>query len=156
MIAVSFGPYPLPDDVYDRAHSCAAAAHHESGHACIAMSFGIKVTRVDLVCCHTLRRDDPMGGWMQAVVALSGPASEQRYVGYPHGAVMRLKGSNWKDDYRNALCWLELISGVSLEQAERMAKHLVGQHWDAIGRVAQALAEEGELSGVELERHWRG
>jgi hypothetical protein len=36
-----------------------------------------------------------------------------------------------------------------------MAAHLVDQHWDAITRVARALAEAGELSGAELERSFR-
>jgi hypothetical protein len=160
---VAFPPpvYPLDPEVYDRAHSPLTLAIHESGHAVVALSFGIAVTGLDLYHCRTRRRDDPISYWMQAVTALSGPASEQKYVGYPRGAVMRLKGSNWAADYANAAHWLSCaaratqITGVSLEQAERMAAHLVGEHWNAIGRVAAALAESGELSGVALDRLWR-
>jgi hypothetical protein len=154
---VAFPPpaYPLDPEVYDRAATPLALAIHESGHAVVALSFGIAVTGLDLYHCRTRRRDDPISHWMQAVTALSGPAAEQKYVRYPHGAVMRLKGSNWKADYRNAAHWLNQIMGVSLEQAERMAAQLVGQHWDAITRVAAALASEGELSGVALDRLWR-
>jgi hypothetical protein len=39
-----------------------------------------------------------------------------------------------------------------LAQAEAMARHLVKEHWPAIERAAAALAEEGELSGVSLDR----
>jgi hypothetical protein len=155
MIAVTFGPYPLEPDVYDRMHSPLAVAYHESGHACIARALSLEVTRLDLEICRVRGRRDGIARWSQAVTALAGPMSERRYVGYPHGAAMRLKGSAWRDDYANAEYWLDLISGVTLEQAERMARHLVDQHWPAICRIAQALAAEGELTGVALERLWR-
>jgi hypothetical protein len=64
----------------------------------------------------------------------------------------RLWKSYWKTDRANAEHWLGLIRGVSFAQAEAMARHLVGEHWPAIVRVAEALADCGELSGAELER----
>jgi hypothetical protein len=113
MIAVTFGPYALDDDVYDRAHSPAATAHHEAGHAVVALSLSLEVTRLDLTICRVRgHRDNPIARWSQAVTALAGPMSERRYVGYPHGAAMMLKGAAWRDDYRNAEYWLGLIRGV--------------------------------------------
>jgi hypothetical protein len=89
------------------------------------------------------------------VTALAGPAAERKFVGYPVGAAMMLKGSAWASDYRNASDWLGRIRGVSLEQAERMARHLVDRDWDAITSVAEALADAGELDRVTLDRLWR-
>ena len=70
--------------------------------------------------------------------------------------------SAWKTDRANAAYWLRQVddSGAApfkatLEQAQNMAAHLVDQHWDAIVRVAEALAAEGELSGTALDRLWR-
>jgi hypothetical protein len=156
MIAVTFGPFPLEPDVFDRMHSPAAHAHHESGHACIARALSLEVTKLDLTICRVRgRRDNPIARWSQAVTALAGPAAERRYVDLPHGAAMKLKGSAWKTDYQNAEYWLGLISGVTLQQVERMAAHLVYEHWAAVERVAAALAEEGELSALALDRLWR-
>jgi hypothetical protein len=42
-----------------------------------------------------------------------------------------------------------------MQQAANMAAHLVDRDWGAVTRIAQALAQEGELSGVALDRLWR-
>jgi hypothetical protein len=121
----------------------------------VARSLSLEVAKLDLKLCHTHRRDDPIAYWGQAIVAVSGPAAEQKFAAYPLEVQARLWKSYWKTDRANADYWLGLIHGVSLAQAEAMARHLVGEHWPAIVRVAEALAEEGELSGVALDRLWR-
>jgi hypothetical protein len=66
-------------------------------------------------------------------------------------------GSAWKTDRRNACDWLRRMdSAVTLKQTEAMARHLVAEHWDAIVRVAEALAAEGELSGARIEALFHG
>jgi hypothetical protein len=83
--------------------------------------------------------------------------AERRFADYPSGVAVGMWSGAWKTDKLNAQHWLALSGGVAtLEQSERMAEHLVWQHWSAIVRVAQALADAGELIGAELERCWRG
>jgi hypothetical protein len=64
-------------------------------------------------------------------------------------------GSAWQQDRRNAAHWLGLVRGVTLQQAEALAWHVVNRDWAAITRVAEALASEGEISTTELERLFR-
>jgi hypothetical protein len=136
-----------------------ATAHHEAGHAIVAMSFGIEVVRVTLeprfpapawrlgVCC-TRHGDDPNSYWAAAVVGAAGAAADQHYARYPEDVLAMMQRSAWATDRANAERWLGLIRGVTMKQCENMAAHLVDQHWDAITRVALALASEGEISGV--------
>jgi hypothetical protein len=137
----------------------------------VARALSIEVTSLALKVCRTRRRDDPISYWGQAIVAVSGAAAEQRFACYPPEVRDRLWKIYWKTDRANAEHWLELIRGAAparrrvgatprtcaptLQQCEAMARHLVEEHWPAIVRVARALAAEGELSGVLLDRLWR-
>jgi hypothetical protein len=126
-------------------------AIHEAGHAVAALSLSIQVRCVTLEACSTRRRDDPIAHWSQAVVAMAGPAAEQKFAGYPPDRLAMMWRSAWKTDRRNAYGWLRRMdSTVTLKQTEAMAAHLVAEHWDAIVRVAEALAAESELSGPEI------
>jgi hypothetical protein len=120
----------------------------------IARALSIEVTGLALKVCHThRRRDDAISYWSQAIVAVSGPAAEQRHAGYPADVRARLwQRAYWKGDRANAEHWLRLAAGrATLVQTEAMARHLVGEQWPAIVRVAQALVEEGELDGARIE-----
>jgi hypothetical protein len=87
-----------------------------------------------------------------AVMALGGPAAEQRYACYPIDIVAAQRNSVWAPDYQRAYDWLRVRPGMTLAQAEAKAWHLVGVNWLYIGRVAQALAVMGELDGADLPR----
>jgi hypothetical protein len=129
-----------------------ARAYHESGHCVVGRVLSVEVTGVTLVACSTRRRDDPISYWSQAVVAMSGSAAEQRFANYPPDRVAMMWGSAWNTDRRNAYYWLrQMDSAVTLKQTEAMARYLVDEHWEAITRVAEALAAEGELSGGRIE-----
>jgi hypothetical protein len=131
-------------------------AYHEAGH-CIALALSFKVVRVDLEYCRVRRRDDPIGHWSQSIVACAGPVSEQRYARYPPNVIGALRRSTCAPDYCNAERWLLQLDGsVTLKQCENMAASLGAEHWSAITRVARALAEAGEFSGIDLGRLWRG
>jgi hypothetical protein len=64
-------------------------------------------------------------------------------------------GSAWQQDRRNAEHWLGPIRGVTLQQCEAMARHVVDANWDAIARVAAGLIQAGALTGIEVDRLWR-
>jgi hypothetical protein len=139
-------------EVYERLHAPMSFAVHEAGHAVVARALSLEVVRVELKFCRVGRcRDDPIARWSQAIVAVAGPAAEQRHAAYPWDVQSRLWRAYWRADRRNAEHWLGLISGVTLAQCKAMARYYVGEHWHAIVRVAEALAAEGELSGARLE-----
>lgn len=71
----------------------------------MARALSVEVTGITLVVCRTRRRDDPISCWSQAIVAMAGPAAEQRYVRYPAGALPWLKRTVWATDRRNAEHW---------------------------------------------------
>jgi hypothetical protein len=155
-MAAIAAPVGRPDSD-NRRDASLIIAHHEAGHAVVARALGLEVTRVDLKFCRTRRRDDPITYWSQAVVACAGPIAELRFAGYCEDTLAMMEGSAWKTDRANAHDWLRRLddSGAArfkatLEQAQNMAAHLVGEHWDAIVRVAEALASEGELSGARI------
>jgi hypothetical protein len=128
----------------------------------VARALGLEVTRVTLEphwqraerlgLCRTRHGDDPNSYWAAAVTGLAGPHAEQKFARYPFGTLAMMWGSAWQQDRRNAAHWLGLIRGGTIAQAEAMARHLVDRDWSAIVRDARALAEEGEISGTELER----
>jgi len=61
-----------------------------------------------------------------------------------------LRDTAWDGDARNAAHHLGAIDG-DVAAAHREAVRLVRQHWSAIERVADALAERGELTGDEVD-----
>jgi hypothetical protein len=133
-----------------------ATAIHESAHAVAALALGHEVTALSLAFCRTrYRRKDEMACWNEAVISMAGAAAEQRLMDYPEDVLAMMRRSAWATDRRCAEHWLRLIPGVNLANTEAMAAHLVAKHWPRIVRVAGALAEAGELSGVSLERLWR-
>jgi hypothetical protein len=112
---------------------------------------------IDPFCGNAIVRDNPNNCWAHAVLDLAGPLGEQRYANYPEAMLAMMWRSAWKVDHANAKRHLSELEGavVSLTAATNMARHLVDEHWDAITRVAQALAWEGELSRTALDRLWR-
>jgi hypothetical protein len=52
---VAFPPPPLLVDsgVFDKLHAPLTAAHHEAGHACVALALSLEVTGFDLKACRT-------------------------------------------------------------------------------------------------------
>jgi hypothetical protein len=84
--------------------------------------------------------------WKLAVVALAGPAAEDRFQRYPPAEHPALWNSAWDGDARNAARYLGIDGDVVA--AHREAARLVRRHWSVIERVADALGERGRLSGA--------
>src|SRR5262249_1152265 len=124
-------------------------AFHEAGHAVIAHVLGAPVHHVTLQAAITpLQRATARCRWKRALIALAGPAAEdrfQRHAPAEHAALWR---SIWDGDARNAARYLGVDGDVVA--AHRKAARLVREHWSAIERVADALAERGRLSGAEV------
>jgi hypothetical protein len=137
-------------------HDPMVTAIHEAGHAVVALALGHEVTRLSLEFCRTrYRRNDEIAWWNEAVISMAGAAAEQRLMHYPEDVLAMMRRSAWATDRRCAEHWLRLIPGVTLANTEAMAAHLVAKHWPRIVRVARALTEERETSGVTLDRLWR-
>jgi hypothetical protein len=132
-------------------------AFHEAGHATASIVLGQPVeratlasVRLDLRESGRARRASARGQRIGALIALGGPCAEQRLCGYAQERRAELWETCWKFDFRNALRHLDAING-SFGDALSEAEDLVRRHWDAIERVADALAERGELTGAEVE-----
>jgi hypothetical protein len=145
MPAVSFGPYPVEPRIYDLPGAPLMVAYHEAGHCVVARVLSIEVVKLTMECCSTRRRNDPISCWSQSIIALSGPAAEQRYAGYSKDVEAAMWRSAWKTDRGNAQHWLLQLSGpvVTMRQCEAMAKHLVEEHWPAIVRSPEASCRNG-------------
>jgi hypothetical protein len=81
-------------------------AHHEAGHAVVGMALGIGITKLESWLCHFRPCNGRMAWWAYAVMALGGPAAEQRYACYPFDFVAMKRNSVWAADYRRAYDWL--------------------------------------------------
>jgi hypothetical protein len=129
-------------------------SHHEARHPVLARQLGHQVSAVALNRVGTLYcTTNPNSQWTEAVVALAGPAAEQRLRGYTFNQRNELWLTSWATDMANAERHLRQSDhAVSLRQAENVAVCLVEQHWATITRVADALAAAGQLSGTDLDR----
>jgi hypothetical protein len=127
-------------------------AYHEAGHALVGLALDIGITKLEARGCRYCPCSDPRTWWRYAVMALGGPAAEQRYACYPIDIVAAQRDSTWAADYQRAYDWLRVRPGVTLAQAEAKARHLVNANWLYVGRIAQALAVMGELDGADLPR----
>jgi hypothetical protein len=128
-------------------------ATHEAGHCVIARALGVKVECATLREVTTLhRRGDAESFRERAVVALAGPAAEERYGGYSDAQMAGLWRNEWRGDFDNVLRYLDAAGGDLFAPHKCAAERLVRKHWAAIERVAAALIERGELSGAEIDR----
>jgi hypothetical protein len=132
-------------------------AFHEAGHAVASVVLGQPLGRaalglvtLDLRESARAWRASAQGQRVGALIALAGPCAEQRLCGYTPEQSARLWATYWKIDFRNALRHLDAIGGSGADALSEAAE-LVREHWDAIERVADALAERGELTGAEVE-----
>jgi hypothetical protein len=125
-------------------------AFHEAGHAVIAHVLNVPVKRVTLKAVTSpLKRVTARRRWKRAVIAFAGPVAEDRFQRYPPAEHPALWSSAWDGDARNAARYLGADGDIVA--AHREAVRLVREHWDAIERVADALAERGRLSGAEVD-----
>src|SRR5262249_54515534 len=120
-------------------------------HAVIAHMLNVPVHRVTLKSAIIPpMRMTARTRWKRALVSLAGPAAEDRLQRYPSADHPALWDTAWDGDARNAARYLSAIDG-DIAAAHREAVRLVARHWDAIERVADALAERGRLSGAEVD-----
>lgn len=140
-------------------------AHHEAGHAVIAVHHGLEVTSLEL-----LPRTEDHGGWSIGGIT---------YVMYfPHeadefalqGAAGELASLKWLDNQgltseetiaaatadhdRDDIIQLLTQDGIHISwpQVRTRAQTQVDALWSQISAVAQAAAEKGRLTGVEIIR----
>jgi hypothetical protein len=134
---------PVDAEVYDKQHAT-VTAHHEAGHAVIAMAFGIEVRRLSLEVCRVRPPRGSAGCWGQAVTALSGPYAEMMFSSYSTGRVAELWSSAWKTDRSNALeHLLRLLPGPYACRCRALGRTHGRPVLAAIIRVAEALLDQG-------------
>jgi hypothetical protein len=75
-------------------------------------ALSIEISGLTLEVCRTRRLDDSIGYWAQAVVAMAGPAAEQRFADYPPDRLATMWGSAWKTDHANAYDWLRRMDSA--------------------------------------------
>jgi hypothetical protein len=144
---------PAPDDNM-------ASADHEAGHAVIARGLGVGVTRIAMDSIRTRQRcNDPMASYTQAIICMSGPAAECRFMAYMPDEIEHNWTTVWRNDRSDAERHPQDID-VALHQTgvhhrgqvEELARKWVEEHWATITRVAEALAAQGGLEPSELDR----
>jgi hypothetical protein len=67
-------------------------AYHEAGHAICALALDIGITKLEARGCRYRPCNDSATWWRYAVMALGGPAAEQRYACFPIDVVAALAG----------------------------------------------------------------
>jgi hypothetical protein len=91
--------------------------------------------------------------WAQAVVALAGPAAEQKFFGCAHDTRDDDPGLGLGDRLRTAEHWLSQIRGVSFAQVERMATHLVSEHMCGTTRCIKCRPPYGQTNRSPRFQH---
>jgi hypothetical protein len=110
------------------------------------------VVRVSLDdgCTTRWRGNDPRGHLIQACVSIAGPTAERRYRAATPAELEMLWREQWRSDVAHArehIAACDADPFVLLLEVEL----LVRENWEAIERVAAALAERGTLSGAEVD-----
>lgn len=132
-------------------------AYHEAGHAVIALLLDRPVAEVSVLPNHQLlghckfgkSRYKPSEDWVERemLIALGGIAAEARFTG---GYVK--DGAAKDEQYVRALA----VERAGERRADRLqrrlfskAEHLLSQesHWRAVTLIAQALVQQGTISG---------
>jgi len=139
------------------AHSDAATAYHEAGHAVVALALGRPIQRVSVrqnhehlgVCEHRQGMLRPSEDWLEReiLIALGGIAAEARHTG----------NYAWDQAARDQQYVRRLaIQRAGERQADRLerrllakAEHLLAQegNWRAVELIAAELLRRGTISG---------
>jgi ATP-dependent Zn protease len=139
-------------------------AYHEAGHAVVAYRLGVEVEHVTIVPDHFSRGHFAFGDLFCArglgsdranleraiKICLAGPLAQRRFR---RRSYCRRNG---RQDYDCATGLARYLVGSAGEREfvryqERCTKVLVDHYWSEIERVAQALLERDQLSGVEVK-----
>jgi hypothetical protein len=160
----------------DRSAPGLLTAHHEAGHAVVAVALGLGLKQVSIVGDRdALGRTDLIGNWPQQrpgfdprssedrrlaeswiLLALAGEYADARHGGRdpdPESA-----GALW--DFRRAAELAERLfarpgeQAAYLEEMRRRARDFVGDpvRWGQIAAVAMQLGRDGELDGEQVGR----
>lgn len=142
-----------------------ATAHHEAGHAVIALTLGRAVERVTIIpnqgylgACHMQKtRVKPTKDWLEdeILILLAGMVAESRVTGqmYSAGASQDLRGVRR----------LALMRADGQKQVERLERRLLDKteylvnddlHWSVIQTVARELLLHQTISGRAARHHF--
>ena len=130
-------------------------AHHEAGHACACIVYGVPLISVTVVDRPLVRRGRLRGGLgveIVGTICFAGPASEELFCGQPSPAD---RGD--RIDYEMAYAHLQryvgpLRRGLEFERARDSARGLVRTSWArrVIPKLATALQTCGTLDGEQI------
>jgi hypothetical protein len=133
-----------------------AVAYHESGHAVARLVHGAPFLSVEIgedgegaVDVGRHREYDRLRA---AVRCLAGPLAEARFTGQRLAEVFEEGGRLDLAMARDALGG----TGVDMEDAIEATVALMHEHWPAVRRLADVLAERGALSYGEAQEIWGG
>jgi hypothetical protein len=127
----------------------------EDGRRRIPCALGVEVKSATLSLTTTQPDNiaDPEARRRAALITLSGPAAEQRLCSYSDEPCAEFWCSPvWGTNLLNVISHLGAAGGGMIAPVKREAEQLVRKHWAAIERVADALAETGELTGDEIDQ----
>lgn len=141
------------------------AAHHEAGHALLAVHFNRRVDRVIVradgsghVYCEKInpahrRRDRARIAAEEIAIAAAGYIAEDRYAQSVRAERLKLDAWPFAVDCGN-INYLFRVAPLNRDvywpQLRRATTHIVKSAWPAVREIAARLLERGELSGGEV------
>ena len=125
------------------AETRARIAHHEAGHACVAIALGVAVGEIIV---HETGGDCRLCGdpdvRTAALIFLAGSIAERRWD--PALPLDRMLCARYDED----VAWTLLDGSARVIRVHRaLAARLVDQHWAAIRLIARTLSRDRILSG---------
>ncbi|MER5277790.1 hypothetical protein ABT025_18805 [Streptomyces sp. NPDC002809] len=140
-------------------------AHHEAGHAVIAIHHGLEVTSLEL-----LPRTEDHGGWSIGGITYVTYFPHEAHQFALQGAAGELAALKWLDEQglhseetiaaatadhdRDDVIQLLTRDGIQISwpQVRDRAQTQVDALWSQISAVAHAAAENGRLTGAQINR----
>ena len=124
------------------------AAVHESGHAVVAETLGLRVREVQIEPNQTVLEDETPTREM-ALMLLSGFAAEAKHSGEEFSLVGHLSSNDYEEAHGILIFKLRLGGRVLIDARDEVVT-LVEENWPAIVRLSEALLERQTLSGDQV------
>ena len=132
------------------------AAHHEAGHAVVAILLGSTLVRANITPTHTKQ---PWGErhWIGSCTRRSDARDKLHLIGIAGVIAEAILSNEWHENFGDSLDLSEIsesdaehLTEGNVDEASFRAYHILHWHWDFVIRIAQALIEEESLTDWQI------